>query len=181
MKFRRCVSKVKKPARRFLTHGIVRAVLEFFLMLGILYFLMGGILVLAFRTESYWMAVKSNSMKHDGEAWRQYFIDRGYEPSQFPFKDGFEKGDLLFIQGVYSVSELAVGDVVIMDQRPRDEIPLVHRLVEIWEENGVARFRTKGDYKVYEGEVFTSEDVLGRVVFVIPKIGWISLWFQGEA
>ncbi|MDI6643044.1 MAG: hypothetical protein QMD95_03220 [Candidatus Hodarchaeaceae archaeon] len=177
-KFWRCASKTKKLVLGFLGHGVVRGVLEFFLMLGILYFIMSGALVLAFRTDSYWMAVISNSMKHDGDTWREPFANQGYDTSQFPLQGGFERGDLLIIQGVYSVSEIAIGDVVIMDQGP-GIIPLAHRVVYIWEENGRASFRTKGDANLTY-EVFEPEDVLGKVVFVIPKLGHIALWFQGQ-
>ncbi len=184
VKLGRGASKAKKHALRFLGRGIIRSVLEFFLMLLILYFLMGGILTLAFRTDSYWMAVVSDSMKHDGDDWEEYFAYLGYDSSQienFPFQGGFERGDLLFIQGVYSVSEISAGDVVIMDQGP-GYMPLVHRVTRIWEENGAIRFRTKGDGnpKSYAYEVFGAEEVLGKVAFVIPKIGWVALWFQGQ-
>ena len=180
-KVRRFASRTKKLMFRFLRHGTVRGVLEFFLILGILYFLMSGIFVLAFRTDSYWMAVISDSMKHDWGGWSQYYTDHGYDPSQFPIQSGFERGDLLIIQGVYSVSEVAVGDVVVMDQGPGRD-PLVHRLAAILEENGEARFITRGDasWNRNKFEQFEPEDILGKVVFVIPKIGHIALLFQGR-
>lgn len=181
VKLRRCSSKTKKFLLKFLGQGVVRSVLEFFLMLLIFYFLMSGVLVLAFRTDSYWMAVISDSMKHDGDNWKDYFVAQGVDPSQFPIQSGFERGDLLIIQGVYSASEISVGDVVIMDQGP-GIIPLVHRVAKIWEENGVVRFRTKGDGNPtsYLFEMFGPGEVLGKVVFIVPKLGHIGLWFQGQ-
>ena len=159
---------------------IVRDVFGFILVLAILYFSISGVLILALRTETYWMSVTSNSMKHDYEGWREIFETDGYDTSKFPLQGGFEKGDLIVTKGIYSVSEVAVGDVVIMDQGP-SVIPLVHRVVEIYEENGRTCFKTRGDAYSNRNkfEYFDQESVLGKVIFVIPKIGWISLWFRG--
>jgi len=69
-----------------------------------------------------------------------------------------------------------------MDQGP-DVIPLVHRVVSIWYENGEARFLTKGDANSYPLPIEKSnlpEQIIGKVIFVVPKIGYISLWFQGQ-
>lgn len=189
---------------RFFGHTIVKEILGFILLLGIFYFTIAGVLTLVLRTDSFWMAVISNSMTHDGESWREYFenaterqqlfLQAGLsdqvknvgaeDTSTFPIQGGFEKGDLLIIQGVSSVSEIVIGDVLIMDQGP-GVIPLVHRVVAIWEENGDARITTKGDANqhiwksVPDERAIKPEQILGKVVFVIPKIGWISLWFQG--
>lgn len=198
----RCASKTKKLMRRFLTHALVRDVLGFLLMLGIFYFTLAGVLTLALRTDSFWMAVISPSMTHDGEEWRDYFENEetrqqlflqagltdlaksvGAEnTSTFPLQGGFERGDLLFIQGVTSVSEIAVGDVLIMDQGP-GVIPLVHRVIAIWGSDGEACITTKGDANNSILQIEKSikpEQIIGKVVLVIPKIGHISLWFQGQ-
>jgi hypothetical protein len=180
---RKKLRKKLRVARRFSVkvfgHKVVHEVLEFVLILAILYFSVSGILILAFRTDSYWMAVVSDSMKHNGEGWRDYYEARGENTHLFPLQDGFERGDMIIVHGVGSIAEIAVGDVVVMDQGP-GTIPLVHRVVEIWQENGKARIRTKGDYAVYPGELFEPEDVLGKAIFVIPEIGWLSLWFHGR-
>lgn len=178
-KSRKKLRVAREFAVKIFGKNIVREILGFFLILGILYFVVSGVLILALRTDTYWRAVISDSMKHEDESWREYFEARGYDPSQFPLQGGFEKGDMLIVQGISSVSEIAIGDVVIMDLGP-GRIPLVHRVVEIWQEDGKARIRTKGDYKDYAGEQFNPEDVLGKAVFVIPELGWLSLWFQGR-
>ncbi len=191
-KIRRHASRTKKLMLRFLGHTIVRDILVFLLLLGIFYFTFIGSLTLALRTDSFWMAVTSGSMKHDGEGWRDYYTALGDNSYKFPIQGGFERGDLLIIQGVNSVSGIAIGDVLIIDRGP-DVTPLTHRVVEIWEENGGVRLRTKGDANsqsyeyFYEVNVRVSGDypispnqILGKVVFVIPKLGYISLWFQGR-
>ncbi len=178
----RCTSKTKKIMVRFLGHTIVRDIFGFLLMLGIFYFTIAGILTLALRTDSFWMSVISPSMKHNGEAWRDYFIDHGYDPSEFPIQGGFERGDLLIIRGVYSVSEIAIGDVIIIDLGS-GVIPLTHRVVDMWEEDGEVRIMTKGDANSGTLQIEKSikpEQITGEVVSVIPKLGYISLWFQGQ-
>lgn len=180
-----CVAK-KFPVKIF-GHKIVREVLGFILVIAILYFGVSGVLVLALRTDTYWMAVISNSMRHDGESWRVYFETRGDNSYQFPLQGGFERGDMLIIQGVSSVTEISIGDVILFDTIYQP-IPLVHRVVEIWNENGEARFKTLGDGnrmdsqpKFISGDyLIRPESIRGKVAFVIPKIGWISLWFQGS-
>jgi len=167
---------------KVLDHRIVRDVFEFLLLLGILYFSFNGVAMLALRTDSYWMGVTSDSMKHEDNSWGQYYIDMGIDPSKFPIQGGFERGDLLIVQGVSSFSEISIGDVVILDQGS-DVIPLVHRVVAIWEENGSARFMTKGDANSSSLATEISnrpEQIIGKVIFVIPKLGFISLWAQGR-
>jgi signal peptidase I len=191
-KIRRYASRTKKFMLRFLGHTIVRDTLVFLLLLGIFYFAFVGVLTSALRTDSFWMVVLSGSMKHGGEGWRDYYTALGDNSYKFPIQGGFERGDILIIQGVNSVSEISVGDVLIIDRGP-GVTPLTHRVVEIWEENGGVRLRTKGDNSLQSFEYFseggrmvsgdypiTPNQILGKVVFVIPKLGYISLWFQGK-
>ena len=181
-KIRRRASRTKKLMLRFLGRTIVKDTIVLLLLVGIIYFTFMGSLTLVFRTDSFWMSVTSGSMKHDDGAWRDYYTARGENSYRFPIQGGFERGDLLIIQGVNSVSEIAVGDVLIIDRGP-DVIPLTHRVVEIWEENGEVRLKTKGDANAgfVSGDYpIEPSQILGKVVFVIPKIGYISLWFQGK-
>jgi hypothetical protein len=175
-------SEVKSSIHKFLSRGRVRGFLELALTLGVLYFFFNGIMTMALRTDSYWMAVVSQSMKHDGDDWRQYYVNNGFDPSNFPIQGGFERGDLLIVQGVGSFSEIGIGDVVVLDMGT-GTMPLVHRVVAIWEENGSARFTTKGDANKSILAVEKSnrpEQIIGKVIFVFPKIGYIGLWFQGQ-
>ncbi|MEM2192021.1 MAG: signal peptidase I [Candidatus Hadarchaeales archaeon] len=192
----------RKLLKGFLAHGTVRWFLELLLILGVLYFALAGMMILIFRTNSYWMGVISGSMKHEDEGWREYFengrvreaflITEGapvfyqttYDTKKFPIQGGFERGDLLIIQGVSSVAEISVGDVIIIDRRPRNPIALTHRVLGVWQENGKVRFTTKGDHNPYLIEpddiVVLPEKIVGKVIFVVPKLGFLSLWSQGK-
>jgi len=175
----------KKPrnAREFAVdmfgNKIVQEVLGFILILGILYFVVSGVLVLALRTDTYWRAVISDSMKHEDESWREYFEVRGYDTSQFPIQGGFERGDMLVTQGVDSLTEIAVGDVIVVDRG--EPYPLVHRVADIMNEDGEARLMTKGDHNNSpDTSLVRPEQIIGKVIFVIPELGHLSLWYQGE-
>jgi len=160
---------------------IVKEVLKYTLILAILYFGVSGVLVLALRADPYWRAVISNSMKHQDESWREYFETRDYDPSQFPIQGGFERGDMLIVQGVGSVTEITVGEVIVFDTG--QPTPLVHRVVDIRNENGEVRLTTKGDANsgiLSVEKSIKSEQIMCKVIFVIPKLGYLSLWFQGS-
>lgn len=186
-------SRSKKPRRharsakalvcRFLWHQKVHDVLEFLLILGILYFLFTGAVTLVMGTDSFWMGVTSQSMIHEDDySWRQYYVDKGIDTSKFPIQGGFERGDLLIIQGISSFSNVNIGDIVVLDQGS-GVIPLVHRVVAIWNEDGSARFMTKGDANASPLLTEMSnrpEQIIGKVILVVPKLGYISLWFQGK-
>jgi len=178
----RRASKNKRRILKFFRNERVHDVLDFLLMLGIIYFLFTGLMTLILRTDSYWMGVTSQSMKHfDDNSWRLYFTERGIDSYTFPLQGGFERGDLVIVQGVGSFSEIKVGDVVILDQG-KDVIPLVHRVIQIWKEGGSYYFTTKGDANASSlpTEVSNSpEQIIGKVVMTIPKLGYISLFFQG--
>jgi len=131
---------VKKFVVRIFGHKKVQEVLKFALTLAVLYFGISGALMLAFRTDSYWMGVTSNSMKHEDDSWRDYFQENTL---QFPLQDGFERGDLLVLQGVSAPADIAIGDVIVADVG--QPLPLVHRVFDMWEEEGEVYFKTKGD------------------------------------
>jgi signal peptidase len=89
------------------------------------------------------------------------------------------KGDLLFLKGE-NPEKIEVGDVIVYDAQglwegaPED--PIVHRVIDIDEEDGDLLFITKGDANEYKDEEPVPEDhVLGVVVGRIPYVGWIKI------
>ncbi len=89
------------------------------------------------------------------------------------------KGDLLFLQGV-NPEDIKVGDVIVYDAyglwpgAPED--PIVHRVIDIEEDDGKLYFETKGDnnYKK-DKEPVPENRVIGKVVGRIPYIGWVKI------
>jgi signal peptidase len=89
------------------------------------------------------------------------------------------KGDLLFIQGV-DPEDIEIGDVIVYDAyglwwgAPED--PIVHRVVDIEEDDGKLYFITKGDAnELKDKEPVPENRVLGKVVGRIPYVGWVKI------
>jgi len=135
--------------------------------------------------------VESCSMYHDGnilgsyDAWgsrhESKYEDFNINKEQFQnfiFKKGFNKGDILFIVGV-KPENIKIGDVIIFNGGTAN--PIIHRVIEIKQENGGYYFSTIGDNN--NGQLSIEKDVpqtkiVGKAVFKLaPYIGWGKLIF----
>jgi len=146
----------RKPVSRKIIsafkHEAVREVFSAILIIAIFYFSIQGTMFIIFRTDSPLRAVSSNSMK----------------PT-------FERGDLIFIKGVDSLSEIKIHDIIVYQDMSGK--PIVHRVVNISQDNKIT---TKGDANSNNDPPITFEQVKGKVLFWIPKLGYLSLWIQGD-
>ena len=172
----------------------VKEVLRGILMAIILYFFIQISLTVATGVDNPISVVISGSMDHHGASLDEWWMEKGHEYapygvtklefSQFPYANGFERGDILLIKGV-SATSISVGDVIVFT-RDSDEIPVVHRVVEITMVGGVRYFLTKGDFNsvadnYHDGETIGVHEsrIIGRVGGIIPSVGNITLWFRG--
>ncbi|VVB80417.1 Uncharacterised protein [uncultured archaeon] len=91
--------------------------------------------------------------------------------SDWVLKNGFSKGDIIFVLGPQNVK---VGDVIIYNAGQRN--PIIHRVINI--SNGV--YTTKGDHNQgflpFEKSI-VSDQIVGKAVFRIPLLGWVKLIF----
>jgi signal peptidase len=99
---------------------------------------------------------------------------RPYLLSGISMEPSFARGDVVIIREV-PLETLEVNDVIRFDQ---SNLEFVHRLIEILEDNGELVFLTKGDNVDRPDPLVTADRVTGKVVFVLPKIGWPSLWIR---
>jgi signal peptidase len=91
--------------------------------------------------------------------------------------------------------EIGVGDVVIVKREPagaievgdviqfRDgDLRIAHRVVEIEEDGAGGKvFWTKGDAnKNRDADPVLPEQLIGKVVFKIPKVGWVTIWARSR-
>lgn len=85
-----------------------------------------------------------------------------------------EPGDLVVIDKTACAS-LAVGDVI---QFKRDGVAVLHRIAEITQsEDEQIVFITKGDANnAPDSQPVSTDDVIGRYLFRIPKVGYIPIW-----
>jgi signal peptidase len=94
----------------------------------------------------------------------------------------FYKGDLVVVKGI-EPERIQVGDVIVY-QNPWRGIPVVHRVVGIEKTDSRIYFFTKGDnnrtnrYSDQQSGIAppVGQDLVkGRVVLVIPKLGWFKV------
>ena len=139
--------------------------------------------------------VESCSMYHQGNVFSNFdnwwdrqnskyvpFIINKLDFQDFPLKNGFSKGDILFIVGV-KPEKVKEGDIIIFStsQYPN---PLIHRVIDIKEEEGKFFFSTIGDNNENQLSVekeISGESLVGKAVLrVIPYVGWFKLvFFEG--
>lgn len=142
--------------------------------------------------------VESCSMYHDNglfsnfDSWYKKHESKYSEftINQFDFKDftlknGFDKGDILFIVGA-NPDKLKEGDIIVFDANQQN--PVIHRIVDIKNIGGERIFSTIGDNNwaqivppnmnnVDETDI-NENQILGKAVLrVAPYFGWMKLIF----
>lgn len=159
---------------------IINIVLAFILIKFVVYPLLGLVLATKFPV----VAVISSSMEHNGnfETWwveqRDWYESQGITLDEFveyPWKNGFNKGDIMVLYGT-KPENIKKGHIIVFSTSIRKE-PIIHRVVEV--DDGLT-FTTKGDHNVqtYEFEQqIKKEYLLGRAVIRIPYLGYIKIWF----
>ena len=173
---------------------IVNLILAFVIIKYLIYPGLG----LALGTPAPIVAVVSGSMEHDlpfDQWWidesccdnycskkmvqGEFYEERGLTKNQFdifPFRFGFDKGDIMFI---HKRSEIKTGDVIVYNIPTRRD-PIIHRVIDVLEEHGKKYYATKGDHNCgvasFERAI-PEEDVLGKASIRIPFLGWIKIIF----
>lgn len=185
---------------------IANIVLAFLLIYFIVYPGLGAI----FQTSHPIVAVVSGSMEHEGnfdDWWNspascaggactqsEWYMQKNISKSQFrefPFKNGFNKGDLMVLSGK-PPENIGVGEVIVFLTRQKSH-PIIHRVVDMGQEKGEYYFQTKGDHnslsfgsdtRIPETSI-PEENIIGyekykkasRAILRIPYLGWIKIWF----
>jgi len=136
--------------------------------------------------------VESCSMYHQGNLLSDFdeWFDRHEDKYEgftinkldfqdFPMRNGFNKGDILFVTGA-NPDKLEEGDIIIFKATGAN--PVIHRIVDINEaQNGEKTFSTIGDNNFqqapFETEI-TEEQLVGKASLkLVPYGGWIKLIF----
>jgi len=136
--------------------------------------------------------VESCSMYHQGNlfsnftAWWENHEDKyaaftinELDFRDFQMKNGFNKGDILFIIRA-NPDKLEEGDIIIFNANQRN--PIIHRIVNIRDlPNGEKTFSTIGDNNngqlSFENQI-TEDMLVGRAAFKLaPYLGWVKLVF----
>jgi len=97
------------------------------------------------------VAVVSVSMEHNQnfdswwEANKDWYVGYDIQKEDFQkfiFKNGFDKGDIIFLKGS-KPKDIKVGDVIVFESTT--EYPVIHRVVKAWQKDDIYYFQTKGD------------------------------------
>ncbi len=168
--------------------GWLVSILFIFIVIKFIFF---PVMSLATGTSLPLAIVESCSMYHQGnllsnfDTWWENHESK-YSPhiinnldfQDFVFKNGFNKGDILFIIKARP-EKLEVGDVIIFQSAQKT--PIIHRIIEIKKENNKYLFSTIGDNNngqlTFEKNI-QEEQLIGKAVLKIaPYIGWGKLIF----
>ncbi len=68
--------------------------------------------------------------------------------------------------------EIAIGDIV---QYRAGAERIIHRVVDAYLEDGVSYYVTRGDANPAADDPITGKRITGRLILVLPKIGWASI------
>jgi signal peptidase I len=168
--------------------GWIFSILFLFILIKFIFF---PLLSLTTGTQLPLAIVESCSMYHQGDLfsnfdswWQRHetkytdFSITKEEFSDFNFKKGFNKGDILFIVGT-KPEKLKIGDVIIFQSSKTT--PIIHRIINIKEKDSGRTFSTIGDNN--NGQISFETDIsenqiIGRAILKpAPFIGWIKLIF----
>lgn len=87
----------------------------------------------------------------------------------------YEVGDIVIVDEV-EIKSISEGDVI---QFVRDNVTVLHRVVEISQSDTDTVFITKGDAnKEPDFDPVASNQILGKAIYNIPKIGWIQIYVK---
>ncbi len=172
---------------------LVNLALAFILIKFIVYPGLGLLLGTSFPV----VAVVSGSMEHDGsfdewfqspaycgsfcsqEEWYAFYSITEEEFKEFSFKNGFNKGDIMVLQGI-EPKNIKSGDVIVFISREGYD-PIIHRVVSITgDETTGFVYQTKGDHNSDSGDIdmeIAESSVIGKAIFRIPLLGWIKILF----
>ncbi len=172
--------------------GWIFSIVVLFIFIKLIFF---PLLSLATGTPLPLAIVESCSMYHAGNLFSNnaQWWDRHEEKyteleitqeefSKFPFQNGLNKGDILFIVGA-NPEKLKIGDVIVF--KANQQNPIIHRIIDIKQKNGEYIFSTIGDNNngqlSFEKEI-TEDQIIGKAVFKIaPYVGWAKLiFFEGQ-
>ena len=131
------------------------------------------------------VAVVSGSMEHEGsfDDWWDWQGDwyLGNDISEedfldFPFKNGFNKGDIMVLVGV-DIENIDIGDVVVFDGVSAN--PIIHRVVDK-DFDDEWYVSTKGDhntdsYLQLGEDRIDQERIIGKAIVRVPLLGWIKI------
>jgi signal peptidase len=103
----------------------------------------------------------------------------GFQPSVIAsgsMMPALDVGDIV-ITVQTSPEKIKVGDI-IQYWRQGDPAPIVHRVIQIDRAGGTTYMITKGDANTAPDDPITPTRTVGKVILIIPKLGWASIYLK---
>jgi signal peptidase len=100
----------------------------------------------------------------------------GFQPSIIAsgsMRPALDVGDIA-ITVQTRTENIKVGDI-IQYLRQGESAPIIHRVIQVDRAGGVTYIVTKGDANDVPDDPITVTQTLGKVVLIIPKLGWVSI------
>jgi signal peptidase len=93
----------------------------------------------------------------------------------------FSKGDIIFV--THNKEPFVIGEIIVYNI-PSKDIPIVHRIIDIWDKDGEVKILTKGDNNNVDDKFLyaagqpwlTPNNVQGRVKASVPYIGIVNVF-----
>jgi signal peptidase len=82
-----------------------------------------------------------------------------------------DAGDVVITRDV-PAEEIEVGDII---RFRRQDIQIIHRVVDVEKESGRYYFVTQGDANNVEDPPVLEGQLEGKVILIVPKVGWVSI------
>ncbi len=70
------------------------------------------------------------------------------------------------------VDDVQIGDILVYSSSSHP-YPIIHRVTAV---NDDGTYTLKGDNNNDTDPVITDEQVIGKALYRIPKIGWVKIW-----
>ena len=173
------VSKIKEIKRRIdeLEKGWKGTIIAFAFAF-LLAYSFHKTLAFALSTPQAAVIVYTKSMQHDDPEIKHYaWLEKNLNYSRefinsWPFSNGLYVGDIVILQGR---EEYEVGDIIVYSVEGYS-LPLIHRIIKINEDG---TYQTKGDNNYgqlnFEKRI-EKEKIYGKVIFAIPRIGYVKVF-----
>lgn len=101
---------------------------------------------------------------------------KGFMVRSGSMEPAYHTGSVIYVRSA-DADAMEVGDVITF--YATGKTVATHRIVEVVEEGGSVRYRTKGDANdIADGSLVDPEDIIGTPVFSIPYLGYALSYIQ---
>ena len=102
---------------------------------------------------------------------------RPFAVSGISMEPALEKGDLVIVREGVPPEDIRIGDIV---KHSKGGLPIIHRVATLETTPSGVVITTQGDNVLSPDRAVDGADIEGRAVFVIPWVGHVVLWANGE-